>query len=308
MNTYNTYQEAKIANPESEIYAGSCKFKVITGSPTNHFANGWKVCNPADYCMTVEQFLDDGHKFVDGGLYIGANGEVIVVGETISAAVANLGRSGDNNRLVLRAAALNQTETPEEKEAFDVMEKDNEAVEWDGVGLPPVGCEVKTKHGKSKVISTSEFDGGVVTYAYDNECSIACCWAISDWVKPLDGDSSDQPKHKHTKAEYVDNPEVGSMVMTRYTEPDCNVWCEFHGPSEVIAYHGDYVWVAHHGKFNKVHKLSDIEFKVETELTEQEIFIETCKKLRDEFLIQSDVDDFFVFIANSGKFKLVEGE
>ena len=94
-----------------------------------------------------------------------------------------------------------QTETPEEKEALDVIAKDNEegkAAEWDGNGLPPVGCKIKTKHGDSMVIATSEFDGGVVTYAYNNECSIACCWATRDWVNPLVGGPTEQPKDPNT--------------------------------------------------------------------------------------------------------------
>ncbi|CAH9015394.1 conserved hypothetical protein [Vibrio phage 142E35-1] len=56
-------------------------------------------------------------------------------------------------------------------------------------------------------------------------------------------------------------PPVGSKVMSSYTKTDCDGWCDMHGPSDVIAYHGDYVWIAHHGKFNRVHELCNIEFE-----------------------------------------------
>lgn len=69
MNTYNTYQEAKIANPEYAIFEYLGKFgtdKDIIDAFDIHSV-AMKECNPADYCMTVEQFLKDGHKFVGGG-------------------------------------------------------------------------------------------------------------------------------------------------------------------------------------------------------------------------------------------------
>lgn len=56
-------------------------------------------------------------------------------------------------------------------------------------------------------------------------------------------------------------PPIGCKVMTSFTESDCDNWCDFHGPSEIIAYHNDYVWVAHYGGFNRIHALSDIEFE-----------------------------------------------
>lgn len=71
-----------------------------------------------------------------------------------------------------------------EVEGLDMKNKQVKQ-EWDGEGLPPVDCMVKTKHGESRVISTSEFDGGVVTYTYDNDCFIDCCWATKEWVRPL---------------------------------------------------------------------------------------------------------------------------
>lgn len=56
-------------------------------------------------------------------------------------------------------------------------------------------------------------------------------------------------------------PPVGEKVMCSYTDTDCDGWCDMHGPSDVIAYHGDYVWIAHHGKFNRVHELCNVEFE-----------------------------------------------
>lgn len=77
------------------------------------------------------------------------------------------------------------TETPEEKEALGAIEQ----VEWNGEGLPPVGCKIKTKRGISEVLSTSDWDGGVVTYSYKHEdggMSIECAWNNESWINPIE--------------------------------------------------------------------------------------------------------------------------
>lgn len=79
-------------------------------------------------------------------------------------------------------------------------------------------------------------------------------------------------------------PPVGSKVMCRYTDTDLEGWCDMHGPSDVIAYHGDYVWVAHHGKFNRVHELGCIEFEKPEAPEDRE------KRERDESAKQVMID------------------
>lgn len=124
MKTYDSYAESKIANPESEIYENDNgefgTLQQLLGS-----VGEFVICNPADYCMTVEQFLAAGHKFVKGDICLTHGGTVVKVRY---AGGWNQLSSYDNERYVLRAAALNQAET------FDVMAQDIEAAEAGAVG------------------------------------------------------------------------------------------------------------------------------------------------------------------------------
>tara|TARA_R110002012_G_scaffold316344_1_gene531195 strand:+ start:429 stop:1310 length:882 start_codon:yes stop_codon:yes gene_type:complete len=131
MTTYNTYQEAKIANPESNIYvsisgvfADSDHVSSIALSGVNE---GWNECNPADYCMTVEQFLNDGHAFVEGDLmYSSITQEVFTIvkhlehkGSTAySIDVANNKMKRNDERFILHAAALEEKPFLQTREEF----------------------------------------------------------------------------------------------------------------------------------------------------------------------------------------------
>lgn len=124
MSTYETYQAAKIANPESVIVQNQGNFEAVENIASSQMYR-WGECNPADYCMTVKQFLDAGHKFVEGDLTINRQGRVGKVGVVASVDSSN---SPDNEVdkviLVLKAKALEEsntipTETPEDKEVLD---------------------------------------------------------------------------------------------------------------------------------------------------------------------------------------------
>jgi hypothetical protein len=124
MTTYNSYETARIANSERAIYKIGDNFtesSELLGRPL-------QPCNPADYCMTVERFLADGHKFVEGDVYLNIQGGIRVVNSNKDWIDVLNGKSAmDNKRFILRAVALE--------------EKPSEKVEWDGDGLPPVGVE-----------------------------------------------------------------------------------------------------------------------------------------------------------------------
>ena len=85
--TYSTYQEAKVAMPKANIIEyrnkGELLFSFAPSRKTCKLLSGVKFSNPADYCMTVEQFLKDGHKSVDGDLIIDDKGSVLTVGVNI---------------------------------------------------------------------------------------------------------------------------------------------------------------------------------------------------------------------------------
>ncbi len=113
MNQYNSYAEAKIDNPDCEVY------KVI---PHKLNQEAWYTacnrdihdslrsdgeafcCKPADYCMTFEQFFDAGHELVDGDLYL--DGDVCTVGKEAPAAMVNTPCEFDCWRYILRVKAL----------------------------------------------------------------------------------------------------------------------------------------------------------------------------------------------------------
>ena len=110
MTTYNTYQEAKVANPKGDIYKldRQCCFicsehgGVEVVMFTDYDSIGVK-CSHEDYCMTVEEFLADGHKFFDGDKCLDEEGYVIAL-----AGHHAWGQPDGHNeyRYILRAAAL----------------------------------------------------------------------------------------------------------------------------------------------------------------------------------------------------------
>lgn len=107
MKTYNTYQDAKIANPEYDIYIHGGLFvaeKDIGQSLHTYKYRGFFKCNPADYCMTVEQFLRCGHKAVEGDWFMIGSG---MAEQLIKVGVDTFKLSSiDHEAFILRAAAL----------------------------------------------------------------------------------------------------------------------------------------------------------------------------------------------------------
>ena len=104
MTTYNSYGEAKIANPDSAIYK-DMHANFIPCSDAFIIPAG-ELCNPAKYCMTVERFLKSGHEFSVGDVILRHDGEVITAGEGLSWNDWNILEDGDNQRYILRAAVL----------------------------------------------------------------------------------------------------------------------------------------------------------------------------------------------------------
>lgn len=132
MKTYNTYQEAKIANPSREIYYSNFANKSVYGTfeSINKFTDVIHKCSPSDYYMTLGEFFAKGYKFVDGDLFINHIGELKTVGKIkkdnyYDTDIANEPDDYDYNynSFVLRAKALEQVETPEEKETFDAIDR-----------------------------------------------------------------------------------------------------------------------------------------------------------------------------------------
>ena len=111
MKKYNSYAEAKIDNPDCEVYQF---FPVDITNEHSYVASKRDMqgeltcvgstfrCSPADHCMTMEQFFDTYHKLVDGDVYLDNTGDVCVVGLDIAASNANTRHRSDNKRYILR--------------------------------------------------------------------------------------------------------------------------------------------------------------------------------------------------------------
>ena len=111
MTTYKTYQEAKIANPESVIYEFEGCFSVFKGI-------GSKECNPADYLPIKEQFSKAGHKLNNGDLFI-VEDKVCELGKFRHSRVWHYAPDGS---LILRAAALEKPQSRTKVEYVSLTE------------------------------------------------------------------------------------------------------------------------------------------------------------------------------------------
>ncbi len=111
MTTYNSYEAAKIANPDGVILENSGVFDVMDNVASSQI-NRWSKCNPADHCDTVEKFLADGNELTEGDVIINANGNVNVI-TSVDCKALNLGGYSifNDGRFILRAAVL-ETKDP----------------------------------------------------------------------------------------------------------------------------------------------------------------------------------------------------
>jgi hypothetical protein len=113
MKIYVSYQKAKIDNPEYDIYKINELFTTdsqVDGSPLD-------LCNPADHCMTVEQFLKAGHSFSIGDIIMDSGVGTLERKAQVDA--YNKCDIYDNDRYILRAASLK-----EKDEVVNVMVED----------------------------------------------------------------------------------------------------------------------------------------------------------------------------------------
>lgn len=140
MITYNTYAEAKIAHQGSEIVTTGPnwkhknknlvgKFSPFTDSPDGAFSHiigdeSWIICKPVDYLMSLDDFFEAGHKFVDGDYYIALNGDVEIVGRDFKSDKINIRHGFDGKMFVLSAKAL------DDRAVEDFYDPEFERVEW----------------------------------------------------------------------------------------------------------------------------------------------------------------------------------
>lgn len=114
MTTYKSYAEAKIDNPDSEIvttgkywswhYSGQRVGTFEKQGSHTISEDEWVICNPADHCSSLKEFLEAGFKLVEGDKFIGVSGNVISVKNYNESNIIN---DIDVNRYILSASTLN---------------------------------------------------------------------------------------------------------------------------------------------------------------------------------------------------------
>jgi hypothetical protein len=232
-------------NVDSEVFTKDGVFlseSALLKSPYNYEYGGFYKCNPADHCMTVEKFLADGHRFVDGDIYMCKFGDVNVAGDKFSPAELNKPDYQDALRYILRAAAL------EEKEP-ELTKDDSPQGILSAISnrLHNVGCEHQN-------------------LAFGHELSGMACdiWG----VLPLISNESIQGKKPRTKVEYVK-----SDIESRGRALDA-----FDGEVELFELvDGEYKQVTNES--DAISKWRNLYERIETPMTEREAFIDALNDL-----------------------------
>lgn len=175
MKTYNTYQEAKINNPDSEIvttapnwdanaeFVGKFEALARDGRGAHYLDDdtAWVICNPADYCMSVKDFILAGNKFKAGDLVLESTVKTMISDHVASEWNNSYHYIGDC-AYVLRAKALDEL-NPSSKVEFDNVPQQVESlvgeVEWDGLN----GFSFLCKNGNIIELNIPpEFKDGII--------------------------------------------------------------------------------------------------------------------------------------------------
>lgn len=118
---YKTYAEAKIAHPDSEIVTTGKSFcfnKALVGifqarlNQSTEYAgwhcisdDAWVICNPADYCSTLKEFLWAGFKLAKGDIILDVDEELFIISTNLTS--FNEADTQDETRYILSSSALN---------------------------------------------------------------------------------------------------------------------------------------------------------------------------------------------------------
>jgi len=133
MTIYDTYAECKKNHPEKDVLTTGKKWDGNSRWVGKFLPNdgsriideeSWIFCNPADYLTSLEEFFDDGYKFVDGDVYINEDGFVDIVGDEYDIDYVNTRTEVDFTCFVLSAKALEESKTEKTNRQYkDVMKE-----------------------------------------------------------------------------------------------------------------------------------------------------------------------------------------
>ena len=264
MKTYPSYEAAKIANPESNIYVLGGKFQ-----PGHEAARrGEEECNPANHCMTDEEFLADGHKFVNGDIVL--HGELVryIIDDSYNEYNANC-----DPIYILRAAALEENiaaESDYDKGMREAMQK------------IAVSCGRKF----------------AVDVGYEDLPEL-----VHDLIELYKPKPAIKPR---TKAEYVKvdmKPKEIFMAMLNGEEFYVFKTDLVHFDGEQFWRHASEC----KSRITFINHEHEIYRRIETEISERQEFIEAVSEILPEF-DKRTIQPWIGKLYDSGKFKLVEGE
>lgn len=141
MKTYPTFAEAKIDNPTLDIFklphSKIIEFYAANAADVNQHIQEYK-CNPADYCSTVGELWDLGHRLEKGDIYMDGTGKLW---RCEWPGVSNCRGETRVGWHVIKAAAFGGgSKIPEKKDE----------PQWSDESLPPVRswCEISNKDAK----------------------------------------------------------------------------------------------------------------------------------------------------------------
>ena len=213
MKVFNTYQEAKIANPGFAIFERDGVFGT-DGDMVDHFELhmcNYKECDPADYCMTVEQFLKDGYKFEVSDLYITLSGNVEDVHDLDFAKTMNGSDDGlDHRRYILRAKALEEPKQVE-WENGDLVTINNP----EGFGTWDEASKYLGTNGTVMAVFTNTNGKKVAAVSHDD--GVCICWMLSMLSKPETPEQKEERERQHAVYDMCSD-------IDNHTD-DARFWC-----------------------------------------------------------------------------------
>ena len=190
MATYTSYAQAKIAHPDSEIVT-TCKhwngnksliglFQPLgDGDPGRSHCIGegmWVTCNPADYCSTLEEFLESGYKLDLGDWVVNTYGNAT---EIYSRNAMNSRGYNDGKCYILQAAALDG--------GCKIPSKVKDFCNTDAVKMESEGCteEWTVYNNTLPLCELTDEQYGKMRRAFDAGGDVQKLNLKGEWVKPL---------------------------------------------------------------------------------------------------------------------------
>ncbi len=308
MKEYSTYQEAAIANLGSLIFKSSEFFYAFNCDCGAIATDGsLTLCDHADYCISVSEFLSKGNRANDGDLVIDSSGDVWEVKDCDSdLGVNNFTGSKAKNSYVLRAAALEKpllqtgesfehtktlnfirdrlVEVHGEPKNLDYMHKLNNVIAF-------------VERMEDAKVSNDGFESVAVKEAQIDMGDCAISAKVDESLFNIDIEMPRRTKVEYVKVDYSISWQAAKDHEERteflYRQSDLNDaikgnnWKAIQSPSEAARYY------------------FDLYRRVETEINDREEFIASACKVQEsehgerrEYLVAA--------LFDSGKFKLVD--